>query len=144
MANTRYDIELKKRHSIVYHSLFWSNLKLNDSCRSFNMADITMNTICRMNCYWKITIIYRIQIICNNRLSTLGMHCQKWCVNLHRILRKYHLHVMTCYHMMYVMLLWVYIHTGQAWKIFLATVGIEPTTFGIIAQWSANWATQSD
>jgi hypothetical protein len=31
------------------------------------------------------------------------------------------------------MLLWVYIHTGQAWKICLATVGIEPTTFGILA-----------
>jgi hypothetical protein len=27
------------------------------------------------------------------------------------------------------MLLWVYIHTGQAWKICLTTVGIEPTTF---------------
>jgi hypothetical protein len=24
----------------------------------------------------------------------------------------------------------VYIHTGMAWKICLATVGIEPTTFG--------------
>jgi hypothetical protein len=24
------------------------------------------------------------------------------------------------------MLLWVYIHTGQAWKICLATVGFEP------------------
>jgi hypothetical protein len=33
---------------------------------------------------------------------------------------------------MFVMLLWVYIHTGQAWKICLATVGIEPTTFGIL------------
>jgi hypothetical protein len=33
--------------------------------------------------------------------------------------------------MMFVMLLGVYIHTGQAWKICLATVGIEPTTFGI-------------
>ena len=39
------------------------------------------------------------------------------------------------------MLLWVYIHTGQAWKICLATVGFEPTTFGILAQCSANWAT---
>ena len=29
--------------------------------------------------------------------------------------------------MMFVMLLWVYIHTGQAWKICPATVGIEPT-----------------
>jgi hypothetical protein len=27
--------------------------------------------------------------------------------------------------MMFVMLLWVYIHTGQAWKICLATVGIR-------------------
>ena len=44
---------------------------------------------------------------------------------------------------MLVMLLWVYIHTGQAWKICLATVGIEPTTFGILAQCSANWATRS-
>jgi hypothetical protein len=35
---------------------------------------------------------------------------------------------------MLVMLLWVYIYTGQAWKICLATVGIEPTTFGILAQ----------
>jgi hypothetical protein len=26
-----------------------------------------------------------------------------------------------------VMLLWVYIHAGQAWKICLATVGIEPS-----------------
>jgi hypothetical protein len=26
------------------------------------------------------------------------------------------------------------IHTGQAWKICLSTVGIEPTTFGILAQ----------
>jgi hypothetical protein len=32
------------------------------------------------------------------------------------------------------MLLWVYIHTGRAWKICPATVGIEPTTFGILAQ----------
>ena len=31
------------------------------------------------------------------------------------------------------MLLWVYIHTGQAWTICLATVGVEPTTFGILA-----------
>jgi hypothetical protein len=31
------------------------------------------------------------------------------------------------------MLLWVYIHTGQAWKICLATVGFEPTSFGILA-----------
>ena len=37
--------------------------------------------------------------------------------------------------MMCVMLLWVCIHTGQAWKICLATVGIEPTTFGILAQY---------
>ena len=29
--------------------------------------------------------------------------------------------------MMFVMLLWVYIHTGQAWKICLATVRIETT-----------------
>jgi hypothetical protein len=27
----------------------------------------------------------------------------------------------------------VNIHTGQAWKICLATVGIEPTTSGILA-----------
>ena len=40
------------------------------------------------------------------------------------------------------MLLWVYIHTGKAWKICLSTVGIEPTTFGILAQCSANWATR--
>jgi hypothetical protein len=33
---------------------------------------------------------------------------------------------------MFVMLLWVYIHTGQAWKISLAVVGIEPTTFGMV------------
>jgi hypothetical protein len=32
----------------------------------------------------------------------------------------------------------VYIHTGQAWKICLATVGIAPTTFGILAQFT--WA----
>jgi hypothetical protein len=31
------------------------------------------------------------------------------------------------------MLLWVCIHTGQAWKKCLATVGFEPTTFGILA-----------
>jgi hypothetical protein len=31
-------------------------------------------------------------------------------------------------HIMLVMLLWVYIHTEPAWKICLATVGIEPTT----------------
>jgi hypothetical protein len=38
------------------------------------------------------------------------------------------------YTLMFVMfILWVYIHTGQAWKIYLATVGIEPTTFGILA-----------
>jgi hypothetical protein len=29
--------------------------------------------------------------------------------------------------MMFVMLLWVYIQTGQAWKICLTPVGIEPT-----------------
>jgi hypothetical protein len=34
---------------------------------------------------------------------------------------------------MLVMLLWVYIHTGHAWKICLAKVGIEPTTYGILA-----------
>ena len=34
------------------------------------------------------------------------------------------------------MLIWVCIHTGQAWKIWLATVGIEPTTFGILAQYA--------
>jgi hypothetical protein len=39
---------------------------------------------------------------------------------------------------MLVMLLWVYIHTGQAWKICLTTVGIEPTTFGILTQCSAS------
>ena len=33
---------------------------------------------------------------------------------------------------MYVLLLWVYNHTGQAWKICLATVGFEPTTFGML------------
>jgi hypothetical protein len=38
-----------------------------------------------------------------------------------------------------VMLLWVCIHTGQAWKICLATVGIKPTTLRILA----NWATGS-
>ena len=43
----------------------------------------------------------------------------------------------------FVMLLWVYIHTRQTWKIYLATVGIEPTTFGLLAQCSANWATRS-
>ena len=31
------------------------------------------------------------------------------------------------------MLFWVYIHTEQAWKICLATVGFEPTTYGILA-----------
>jgi hypothetical protein len=36
--------------------------------------------------------------------------------------------------MIFVMLLRVYIHTGRAWKICPATVGIEPTTFGILAQ----------
>jgi hypothetical protein len=30
-----------------------------------------------------------------------------------------------------VMLLWVYIHTRQAWKICLTTVGNEPTTFDL-------------
>ena len=44
---------------------------------------------------------------------------------------------------MLAMLLWVYIHTGHAWKICLSTVGIEPTTFEIQAQCSANWATRS-
>ena len=44
---------------------------------------------------------------------------------------------------MFVMLFWVYIHTGQAGKICLATVGIEHTTIGILAQCSANWATRS-
>ena len=46
-------------------------------------------------------------------------------------------------YIMFVMLLWVYIYTGHAWKICLATVGIEPTTFGILAQCSTNWATRS-
>jgi hypothetical protein len=32
------------------------------------------------------------------------------------------------------MLLWVYIHTGQAWKICLAMVGNEPTTFETVAR----------
>jgi hypothetical protein len=35
---------------------------------------------------------------------------------------------------MFLMLLWVYIHTGQAEKL-----GIEPATFGILVQCSANW-----
>jgi hypothetical protein len=35
---------------------------------------------------------------------------------------------------LFVMLLWVYIHTERAWKTCPATVGIEPTTFGILAQ----------
>ena len=39
--------------------------------------------------------------------------------------------------MMFVMLLKVYIHTGHAWEMCLTTVGIEPTTFGILAQCSA-------
>ena len=34
----------------------------------------------------------------------------------------------------------MYIHTGQARKICLATVGIEPTTFGILAQLAEHWA----
>ena len=38
-------------------------------------------------------------------------------------------------YIMYVLLHWLYIHTGQAWKIYLATVGFEPTTFGMLA-WS--------
>jgi hypothetical protein len=33
--------------------------------------------------------------------------------------------------MLFVMLLWVYIHTRQAWKICLATVGIKPTNHGV-------------
>jgi hypothetical protein len=33
----------------------------------------------------------------------------------------------------------VYPHRGQAWKICLATVGIESTTFGILAQRSAKY-----
>ena len=41
------------------------------------------------------------------------------------------------------MLLWVHIHTGQAWKICPATAGFEPTTFGILAQCSSYWATRS-
>jgi hypothetical protein len=45
--------------------------------------------------------------------------------------------------MMFVMLFWVYIHTGQAWKICLVAVKIEPTTFGILAQYSVNLATRS-
>jgi hypothetical protein len=40
--------------------------------------------------------------------------------------------------MMFFMLLWVYIHTGQAWKICLAMAGIKPMTFGMVAQCSAN------
>ena len=40
--------------------------------------------------------------------------------------------------MMFVMLLWVYTHTGRAWKICPATAGIEPTTFGILAQYYSN------
>jgi hypothetical protein len=37
---------------------------------------------------------------------------------------------------MLILWVWVYIHTdhtGQAWKICLSTVGIEPTTFGTLA-----------
>ena len=41
--------------------------------------------------------------------------------------------------MILMMLLLVYIHTGQARKISLSTVGIKPTTFGILAQRSANY-----
>jgi hypothetical protein len=41
--------------------------------------------------------------------------------------------------LMLVMLLWVYIHTGQAWKICLTTVGFEPTTFGTLAQACPVW-----
>jgi hypothetical protein len=31
---------------------------------------------------------------------------------------------------MFLMLYWVYIHTGQAEKLAVTTVGIEPATFG--------------
>ena len=37
----------------------------------------------------------------------------------------------------------LYSHTRQAEKICLTTVGIEPTTFEMLAQCSANWATRS-
>ena len=40
--------------------------------------------------------------------------------------------------MMFVMLLWVYIHTGKAWKICLATVGIEPMIYTIDISYRAN------
>jgi hypothetical protein len=54
--------------------------------------------------------------------------------------------VCTQVNMMFVMLLCVYIHTGQAWKICLATVGIEHTTFGIVAKtsYSAEYITYHD
>jgi hypothetical protein len=44
-----------------------------------------------------------------------------------------------CYVLRWIWCLWcysecMYIHTGQAWKICLATVRMEPTTFGIPAQ----------
>ena len=62
---------------------------------------------------------------------------------LHHLTRLFITHQYYLYFIIFVMLLWVYIHTGRAWKICPATVGIEPTTFGILAQCSANWATWS-
>jgi hypothetical protein len=43
---------------------------------------------------------------------------------------KFRKHKLTCSDAC-VMLLWVYIHTGQAWKICLATVGFDGTRAGL-------------
>jgi hypothetical protein len=72
----------------------------------------------KVKCHWKL----KVRVALPNRVRSVWTYTQ---VN-----------------MMFLIPLWVYIHiAGKAWKICLATLGIEHTTFGTLAQCSANLVT---
>ena len=107
-------------------------------------------------CYTRknVQLVTNLQQTCSNVVSTI-CHQDVFALLVPSLLTSCQGVLTVCYkilsvlvkctlvNMMLVMLLWVYIHIGQAWKICLSTVGIEPTTFGILAQCAANWATRS-
>ena len=93
----------------------------------FVQANVAVNTILTPR---RCPICEESSMFSLNRNLVKNVHCTLEFENL----RKW---------IMLVILLWVYIYTRQAWKICLATVRIEPTTLGILAQCSASWATRS-
>jgi hypothetical protein len=68
------------------------------------------------------------------QVSALTTRLPKICLKINEIYFFSVLVLCTQVNMMFVMLLWVYIHTGRAWKICPGTVGIKPTTFGKLTQ----------